>query len=193
VNAAASLLAGGAGRRIGRPKALLDAGSGESFLLRLTRRFAEAGCDPVIAVLGHQADAVRAAHPLLPARIAINPDPDRGQLSSLQTGLGTVPPDSPVLFHPVDTPLVSAASIRLVRETPGELVIPRHQALRGHPVKIGPRLIAALLALPPEAQAREVIRAHYHEAVYVDVDDPGVCADIDTPEDYAQWFRSSPR
>lgn len=182
----AIVLAGGAGRRIGQPKALLRTAQGETFLHRLAALFT-ALCDPVIVVLGHQPDLVRRAT-TVPVIFALNPDPDRGQLSSLQAGLALADPSQPLLFHPVDTPLIASTTIQMIRDTPGDLVIPRYQGKRGHPVKIAPRLAQALRDLPADSQARTVLRAHYPEAVFVDAGDPAVTADIDTPEDLAQWI-----
>ena len=78
------ILAGGASRRMGRPKALLEY-EGETFLGRLQRIFLE-HTDPVVIVLGHDAGNLRW---LLDPRVkqALNSDPERGMLSSLQAGL----------------------------------------------------------------------------------------------------------
>src|SRR5260221_10022704 len=76
------ILAAGASSRMGSPKALLDF-RGERFIERLVRVFS-CVCDPVIVALGYHADAIRPAIQAS-ARIVINPAPERGQLSSLQT------------------------------------------------------------------------------------------------------------
>jgi molybdenum cofactor cytidylyltransferase len=64
------------------------------------------------------------------------------------------------------------------------LVIPRFQGRRGHPVCAARWLIPEFLALPVEAQAREIVHRHAAEACYVDVDDPGILRDVDDPEAY---------
>jgi len=81
---AAVILAAGASRRMGSPKALLEY-QGQTFLNRLIRVLGEV-CDPVIAVLGYHAEIIR-AQAIGSVQFVVNPDPDRGQLSSLQTGL----------------------------------------------------------------------------------------------------------
>src|SRR5262249_39848884 len=81
---ASVLLAAGASRRMGTPKALLDY-RGETFLDRLIR-VTGAVCDPVIVVLGHHAQEIR-GRVKSAAHFVVNPDPERGQLSSLQTAL----------------------------------------------------------------------------------------------------------
>src|SRR5262245_36469590 len=108
----AIVLAAGRSTRMGRPKATLPIGDRETFLSRIVRTLLEAGVDDVVVVLGHDADAVAAAFAAsgLRARLAVNADYDRGQLSSLQTGLAVV--DRPgviaALVTLVDVPLVSA-------------------------------------------------------------------------------------
>lgn len=186
------ILAAGASSRMGSPKALLGY-RGEAFIERLVR-VTSAVCDPVIVVLGYHADAIR---PKIEhsTTIAINPAPERGQLSSLQTGLAALPQDAEgFLFIPVDSPAVEIETVERVaaefrRRDPGTLlVIPRisfdEGVKRGHPV-FGTRTIAdELLALPPTAKASDVIHAHIPETVYVDVTDTGILTDIDDPEAY---------
>ena len=182
---AAILLAGGASTRMGRPKALLPIG-GDTFLGRLIGIYAPC-CEPVIVVLGHQWQAIRAAMDAK-AEWVVNPEPERGQFSSLQVGLRALPAGADCLFQPIDYPAVAAATVTLLAATAGELVIPRYEGERGHPVRLSPGIVAELLALEPTAQARDVIRAHYSAATFVDVADAGVVTDIDTPEDFARWI-----
>src|SRR6185437_2315220 len=85
---------------MGSPKALLEY-RGETFVGRLIRVLSGC-CDPVIVVAGYHADAIHAevdGH----ARFVVNPDPARGQLSSLQTALAAVPTRvRGFMFTPVD-------------------------------------------------------------------------------------------
>ena len=181
---AAVLLAGGASRRMGRPKALLPI-EGTTFLSRLIHLYAP-HCSPLIVVLGHGADALQQAFAHEPVTFAVNPDPERGQLSSLQAGLALT--TAGVLFQPIDFPAVRAVTVARLAQTEAPLAIPVHQGRRGHPVRLNQAIVRELLALPATAQARDVIRAHYAEAAFVEVDDPGTVTDIDTPEEYAQWI-----
>lgn len=177
---------------MGSPKALLEY-RGETFIERLVRVLSRV-CDPVIVVLGYHADAIR---PKIEhaATIAINPAPERGQLSSLQTGLAALPDDAEgFLFIPVDSPAVEIETVERVaaefrrRDPETVLVIPRisldQKVSRGHPV-FGTRSIAEeILALPPTAKASDVIHGHIPQTVYVDVNDAGILTDIDDPEAY---------
>ncbi len=182
---AAVILAGGASRRMGRPKALLPF-RGQTILDRLIGLY-QAFCSPVIVVLGHSADTIRAG--ILhggEVLFAVNPDPERGQLSSLQCGLELAPGN--VLFTPVDYPAVKPTtvemSVRRFQTGDAMIVAPSYHGRHGHPVLIREHVKRALLELPPDAMAREAIHRFRDMAVYVDVDDAAVCEDIDRMEDY---------
>ena len=188
------ILAAGASVRMGSPKALLDL-RGETFLDRLLRIFARF-CDPLIVVAGVHAEQI-GAHLVSKssrARLVVNPDPDRGQLSSLQTALAEVPAAATgFLFVPVDCPTVEehtvAALIAEFRRQRTPFVIPKFEGRRGHPVCAAASTIAEFLALPPTAETRAIVNRHAAEIAYLDVDDPGILADIDTVEAYKEMTR----
>ncbi|MBZ5676345.1 MAG: nucleotidyltransferase family protein [Acidobacteriia bacterium] len=184
------ILAAGASSRMGTPKALLDY-RGETFVGRLVRVLGTS-CNPVIVVLGYHAEALRRRVPAT-ATIAINPDPSRGQLSSLQTGLAALPADAEgFAFIPVDSPAVAEGTVATLarafeqRKPETLFVIPRQSGKRGHPVFAARSIAAEFLALPPTAEAREVVHAHVDRTEYVDVDDSGIFTDVDDPEAYRQ-------
>lgn len=189
------ILAAGASSRMGSPKALLDY-RGETFIQRLVRVLS-AVCDPVIVVLGYQADALRPAVP--DATIVVNPAPERGQLSSLQTGLAALPPDAEgFLFTPVDSPAVEIATLERLaaefhrREPATLLVIPRFEGKHGHPVFASRAIANELSALPLTAKARDVIHGHVADTLYIDVNDPRILADIDDREAYRRLSEAAP-
>ena len=186
---ASVVLAAGASRRMGSPKALLEF-RGETFLDRLIR-ITGAVCDPVIVVLGHQAAEIRVGV-LRDARFVINPEPERGQLSSLQTALAALAAEAEgFAFMPMDCPAVREDTLtRLAeafrnRDAKTLLVIPRFGGdQRGHPVFATRRIAEELLALPVTGAARDIIHGHVSETEYVDVDDAGILTDVDDPEAY---------
>jgi molybdenum cofactor cytidylyltransferase len=189
---ASIILAAGASQRMGSPKALLDY-RGETFLDRLIRVLATVS-DPVITVLGYHAEAIRsrAGVPIdARARFVTNPEPARGQLSSLQTGLAALPREAEgFAFMPIDCPAVREDTVKSLaaayarRDTDTLFVIPRCGDQRGHPVFAARRIAEELLALAPTAQARDVVHGHVDRTQYVDVDDPGILVDIDDPAAY---------
>ena len=182
------ILAAGASQRMGTPKALLDL-HGETFIARLTRVLS-ASCDSVTVVLGNHVDQIR-PHVPSRARVVINPDPDRGQLSSLQVALADLPDNTAgIAFIPVDCPAVAEATVAALANTfahrdPATLfVIPRIDNKRGHPVFAARSIADEFLALAPTDEARAIVHRHVAQTQYVDVTDPGIFADIDTPEAY---------
>ncbi len=177
------ILAAGASRRMGRPKALLDY-QGESFLDRLIGLLVPC-CDDVVVVLGHHADEIRSSlRRAFEVRFTLNSEPTRGQLSSLQTGLAAIVADA-VIFTPLDCPSVAPATIAALAaaiRSGADLVVPRYEGRHGHPVGISHALVTEILALSCGASAREVI--HRHAALYLDAGDPGILLDVDDPADY---------
>jgi CTP:molybdopterin cytidylyltransferase MocA len=178
------ILAAGESRRMGFPKALLRYRE-ETFLDRLAGLFA-ARCSPVIVVLGADAGRIRASV-LCAATFVVNPDWARGQTTSMQCGLRAVPPEADgVLFTLVDHPAVAPATIdALLVDSCAALVrVPRYHGRRGHPIWFSRELIPEFLALAETGAARDVVRGHAAETEFLDVDDPGILADIDDPEAY---------
>ena len=182
------ILAAGASSRMGRPKALLEY-RGETFVGRLARVLGNE-CQPVIVVLGYHADELRERIPA-GVQIVVNPDPSRGQLSSLQTALAALPTTSQgFAFIPVDSPAVAESTVAQLSRAfanRGELtlfVIPRQGDKRGHPVFAAKTMAAEFLALPPASKASDVVHARVDRTEYEDVADPGIFADVDDPEEY---------
>jgi len=195
VSLAGLILAGGASQRMGREKALL-AYQGETLGDRLIGVLA-GHCSPVIVVLGHHAEAIRAGlRRAGQAVFVVNESYVDGQLSSLQCGLAAVPEGAEgVLFLPVDYPAVQEATVAALigafeRRAGSPLVVPRYQGRRGHPVCCARELIPEFLALGRDSQARVVVHRHAHETRYVEVDDPGILRDVDDPEAYRNLIRT---
>lgn len=181
------ILAAGSSTRMGRPKALLPLGE-TTFLARLIETFAVC-CDPVIVVLGGDAEAVQSALAVAPAVAVFNPDHRLGMLSSLQTGLAQTRADAAgAVFTLVDHPRLKVETLQAVlrkfEQSDAEVAIPRHGRQRGHPVVISRRVADELLAMPKSGSPKDVIRGHRAATVFVDLDDPAIVEDIDTPEDY---------
>lgn len=185
----AIVLAAGASSRIGRPKALLTLDSGETFVARIHAVLAASGVGPVVIVV--RAELERDISAAVPhARLAVNPDPGRGQLSSLLVGFDTLGPVDAAVVTLVDLPLVHLNTVEAIvaawRHTRAPLVRPVHGTRHGHPVIFGARLIAALREADPIAGAKPVVHAFARVAVDVAVDDPWTVRDVDTPEDYVR-------
>ena len=183
----AILLAAGESRRMGFPKPLLRIGD-ETFLARSINSILTV-VPRLVAVLGGHAERIRSAIPNDPRIVAVeNPRYQAGQLSSLKVGLGVIGGDADaVLVHLADHPLVKRSTFeRAVAEFAsgrGAIVIARHAGKRGHPVIFAAALFEELLSAPEEEGAKAVVNRDPARVVYVEVDDPGVTLDLDTPAD----------
>ena len=184
------ILAAGESRRMGYPKPLLDIG-GRTFIEHIAETML-AVVPRLVIVIGAHRERVRAAIPR-DARIAIveNPDYSRGQLSSLKVGIGVIQPDSAgAIVHLGDHPMVRVETFRAIvdsyHRTGKPIVIARHDGRRGHPVIFDRAMFAELLSAPEEEGARRVVNADPSRVAYVDLNDPGINLDLDTPSDLAR-------
>jgi molybdenum cofactor cytidylyltransferase len=184
------LLAAGESRRMGFPKPLLRIDN-ETFLSRALRAMLEVARN-VTVVTGAHRERVEAAVPA-DSRVSVahNSDYLRGQLSSLKCAIRAVAADTEAaIVHLADHPMVAGVTFRAVAERyPAAgvpILIARYAGRRGHPVLFAREVFPELLAAPEEQGARFVVNADPARVVYVDVEDPGVTLDLDTPEDLAK-------
>lgn len=183
---------------MGTPKPLLAAADGRSFVEWCVGTLAAAGLTDIVVVTGASHPFVSAvledAGFVTPPRVVRNPDPSRGQLSSLLAGLEALPADADgALVTLVDVPLVSVPTVRAVidawiaRRAP--IVRPAIGDRHGHPVIFDRRVFAALRDAPPDEGAKRVVRDLAGEVENVAVADEGCLIDIDTPDDYRRVIR----
>ena len=185
---AAIVLAAGRSERMGRPKALLPIGE-TNFAGAIVRSARAGGVDVVRLVVGHEAKRIRDGVNLSDGEVVENERYADGMLSSVRAGIRALPPSCEAfLLWPVDHPWVTggtvAAILRARAAGRGRIVVPTHRSRRGHPVLFDASLAAELLDAPDEVGARAVVHARAGEVVEVEVGDPGVIADIDTPEQH---------
>ena len=181
---------------MGRPKATLPIDDHHTFLTRIVRTLLDAGVDDIVIVLGHEAESIARSFSEsgLPARLAVNRNYDRGQLSSLRTGLAVVdrPGVTAVLVTLVDVPLVQPSTVRAVldryRARRAPIVRPVNGTRHGHPLLIDRALFDELRAAEDATGAKPIVRAHASAAGDVAIADEGAFTDIDTPEEYAEWI-----
>src|SRR5271170_2320625 len=193
----AILLAAGESRRMGYPKPLLRVGD-ETFIKRTTG-LALSVASRVVIVVGAHADRVRAAiAPDSRVLVVDNASFERGQLSSLKVGLAVAAGEGAdaVVVHLADHPLVLPSTFRALADRCGDaarpIVVARHLGHRGHPVIFGRAVFAELMGAAEELGARVVVNVAPDRVLYVDVDDPGVILDLDTPADLVNAGLSLP-
>jgi molybdenum cofactor cytidylyltransferase len=194
----AVILAAGESSRMGTDKALLpwppnSAAKGDTFLSEAIEALA-AVSDMVIVVAGKNEPHITPIADANGALLVINPEPERGQFSSLQCGLQEILNHGrdAAMFTLVDRPPVSASTLEKLKMEFGAAlslgkwaVVPEFGGKHGHPILVGREMIEAFLKAPPTSTAREIQHQNQARIAYVVVDDPLVVANVDTPQDYA--------
>lgn len=183
----AVLLAAGAGRRMGLPKALLRDEYGVPFLSRAVGDLLAGGCATVTVVLGAGADPARTLVGGAPeVSVVVAEDWQEGMGASLRTGLASVGP-GPVaaLVSLVDLPDLTAGVVARVLADPvttGSLARASYQGEPGHPVLLGRDHWAGVVeAATGDRGARDYLAAH--EVRLVECGDLATGRDVDTPGD----------
>jgi molybdenum cofactor cytidylyltransferase len=188
------ILAAGESSRMGRDKALLS-WHGQTFLSAAIDRL-KPFTQLVIVVAGTNAELLKPEIYARGAFLVVNPEPERGQFSSLQDGLHDVlnrGRDAAIVTL-VDRPPAKPETITTLLKTfernfdlnNGKwAAVPEYNGKHGHPIVIGREMIEVFLRADPKSTARDVEHSNQEHIDYVPVDDPNVIANINTPEDYA--------
>jgi len=182
---------------MGTDKALLPWPPGEAVskgtFLSAAIRSLETSTDFVLVVAGNNEASLAPAVYSAGASIITNPDPSRGQFSSLQVGLREVlnrGRDAAIITL-VDRPPASLTTVQALREAfecaPSSIwaVVPEISGKHGHPYVAGREMIERFLREPASSNAREVEHRFQDHIQYVTVSDASVSMNINTPEDYS--------
>jgi len=185
------LLAGGEGRRFGRPKALVEF-AGSPLVEKAARTLSAGGCRPTVVVLGASAEEVAETCSLQETVVIVNENWREGMSTSLKAGLAEARRrDAPaVLVMQVDQPVVTPTLVSRLIESWREGAKAAVAAYRGRGRT--PVVLDRSLWTPVEAGAvgdtgaRGYLRSHPRLVTLVDCDDVGDVSDIDSPEDLAR-------
>jgi molybdenum cofactor cytidylyltransferase len=199
------ILAAGESSRMGRDKALLpwppkseQLSSNETFLSAAIRCLSRS-TDFVLIVAGANETTLAPIAYSNGASVVVNPDPSRGQFSSLQVGLREIlnrGRDAAIITL-VDRPPAAISTVQTLREAFESAqqniwaVVPEFSGKHGHPYVAGRDLIERFLREPTSGNARDVEHRHQDHIQYVAVTDPYVTLNVNTPEDYAALLAQS--
>jgi molybdenum cofactor cytidylyltransferase len=188
-NVGAVILAAGGSSRFGRPKQLLMF-RGETLVRRAVLGASEAGCAPVVVVVGESGPAIQAELRETSAIVMENPEWQRGLGTSVRRGAAylraAVPAIDALVLMVCDQPLVQAKTIAaLVAEqerTRKPIVASSYADTLGVPALFDRSCFEALCALPDDSGAKALIAARPDDVASVPFE-AGAC-DIDTPADF---------
>ena len=193
--AAAILLAAGESRRMGSLKALLP-WHGSTLLAHQIASLRQAGVEPVVVVLGHQAGRLK---PEVEGKEGViwrvNPDYRQGKTTSIKAGLNALDPGRPsaILILNVDQPrsAETIGSLLLQHRQGGRsITIPRYRGKGGHPLVLDSALLEELKSIDEESLGvRAVVRRHQDATLLVEMDTPEVLWDLNTPVQYEAAIR----
>ena len=159
---------------------------GTAAVVRCIEALLQGGIAEPVVMVSPDGDAVAAAVAAYPVRVVRTSDPAGEMTDTVRAGLEELPPDTTgVMIALCDHPLVSPATIARLAGTaqrePASIVIPVYEGRRGHPV-VFPRSI--LDELDGDLTLRDLVRSDPDRVLQVEVADPGVLLEMDTPADY---------
>ena len=184
----AVILSGGASQRMGSPKALLPY-QGRPFLEHLIAVTSHPKIGARRIVLGAHAELIADAVRLAADEVVINGEWEKGQLSSIQAGIRSLPAGTDgMILCLIDHPLISATLVDELIErfylgsTPPPIVLPIYQRKRGHPVIFSSGVYEELMTAPLEQGARSVVWAHAGEVAEVVTLEQGCVLNLNDPK-----------
>ena len=183
---AAVILSGGASSRMSSPKALLPY-QGRPFLEHLLEITAHREIGVRRVVLGAHAEPIAKAIDLKADEIVINQEWEKGQLSSIQAALRSLPPGTDgMMLCLIDHPLISSALVQDLIEqfykASKPIVLPVYEGRRGHPVIFSASVYDELFRAPLETGARAVVWAHSAEIEEFQTNEEGCVLNLNDPE-----------
>ncbi len=185
----AILLAAGFARRFGSQKLLARLPDGQ-YVVEAAARNLLAGAGCVIAVTGQDEQLMRVLD-ACGCQVVVNARAEEGMGASIAAGVRAAADAAGWLVAPGDMPWIhpdTIARVRAALDRDAGIVIPTFDGRRGHPVAFAGEFAAELAALKGDSGARSVVAAHALRLKLLPVDDAGVLADIDTPDDLGRGF-----
>jgi len=161
---------------------------GKTVIARSLETLLAGGVEEIIVVAGPAGDAVAHAAKEYPVRVVRTSDPDGDMANSIRTGRDALSARADcVVIALCDYPLVTPQTIAELIAAHGrereKIWIPLHAGRKGHPLLLPRPLLDELNELPT---LRDLVRSDLDRVRLLEVADPGVLLDMDTPEDYRQ-------
>ena len=170
---------------MGSPKALLPFRQ-RTFLENILDAISRSSIEHTVVVVGHHRNEIQGRVPP-GTNVVYNPDYEQGMITSFQTGIRALPPDTrAAMLFLVDHPVVEPETIDalIANSSADRIVLPAFEGRRGHPVLFGTNILKEILALRQSEGANIVVRKDPNRIIQVPVNSPGILIDIDTPDDF---------
>lgn len=185
IQTAAIITAAGYGKRYGEPKLFAEI-NGKSFIRIIIENLRTAGIEKIIAVVNEKTYK-RAMDSGPDADLIINPEPEKGMITSVYTGLNKAKGFDGILIVPVDHPLISAETYRhlcgFFRDNPDKIIKPAYRGKTGHPVIMPYGIKELITGDDTEGGLNTILKNSEFEIIYTEVDDPAILKNINTAED----------
>jgi molybdenum cofactor cytidylyltransferase len=200
---AALVPAAGSSTRMGRPKLLVEL-EGQTLIGRVVTALRMGGADRVV-VVAPPADTVEGPQVAAQAESAgaqvIVPRTRPAEMrESIEIGLEALEQlDRPqsILLTPADYPGLTSEIVaeltRCARKMPDRMIIPRYRGERGHPIVVPWPIAALVRSLPAGAGVNVLLAEHQASLVELDLANPAILADLDTPQDLLRWQQQQGR
>jgi molybdenum cofactor cytidylyltransferase len=183
------LLAAGQSKRFGHSNKLLQPLANGLPLITQTVRTMLSVLGSVVVVVPPDHDDLKQVLQDETVQLTINPAADVGMGNSLACGATASNDADGWIIGLADMPWIKSTTLSKIitaLHAGHPLVAPRYQNLRGHPVGFGREYRETLQNLQGDVGARSVLKQHKAQLHYLDVNDPGILLDVDTPADLMQ-------
>lgn len=201
------LLAGGKSERMGVDKGLLDY-KDSYWILEQLDRVSKAPITEVYIGLGFnhehyfniipwlaQAQTDFVLFKKIKVNVIINPNPQLGSFSTLQSVLKEIKTNQSVLISPIDIPISNATVLNAILEIENKIVLPNFEGKNGHPIKLSNTFWKSLIQLDPkEENARldfQIKKANSNEITQVEVTDSLILKNLNTQNDWTDFLKNN--
>ncbi|SDH36428.1 DVU_1551 family NTP transferase [Desulfosporosinus hippei] len=188
----AIIVAAGYSFRMKHFKPLLSLGEG-TVLEKAVESFLKGGIRDIRVVVGHRANEMYPILEKLEVQTIVNPNFSEGMFSSVTAGVKSLSPEVQGFFLlPVDNPIIRPDSIKKLQSTflttRFGIIYPTYQGTRGHPPLISCRYGKEVMSWDKPGGMKAFLEQYEQDALEVEVEDPGILLDMDTPEDYLEML-----
>ncbi len=191
ININTIILSAGQSARFGEPKYRLKFDSNRTFIEKIIAEYLAFGCEKIVVVTNSQSfskilslEIVQQNH----IEVVINPTPEKGRFSSIKTGFSAIQIACPTFIQNIDNPFISKSLLQLMAHDleNHDGICPAYHGKGGHPLLLSEKLIKNLITKETNFDFKVFLKGF--DIQKVEVSKPEIVANINTIQDYIQWF-----